>query len=177
MQRRWKPGDTPDDSDDEDKAPPPPNAKCTIFLGYTSNLISSGLRETLRYLVQHRHVNCVVTTAGGIEEDLIKCLAPTYLGSFSTPGKLLREGGLNRIGNLVVPNDNYCAFEDWLMPILDKILDEQEMEGIRWTPSKMIHRLGKEINNEESVLYWAWKVHQCRTVANFRMISRCFLQR
>lgn len=26
-----------------------------------------------------------------------------------------------------------------------------------WTPSKMIHRLGKEINNEESVLYWAAK--------------------
>ena len=29
---------------------------CTIFLGYTSNLISSGLRETIRYLVQNRMV-------------------------------------------------------------------------------------------------------------------------
>ncbi|GCB85191.1 hypothetical protein scyTo_0025806, partial [Scyliorhinus torazame] len=26
---------------------------CTIFLGYTSNLISSGIRETIRYLAQH----------------------------------------------------------------------------------------------------------------------------
>lgn len=29
---------------------------CTIFLGYTSNIVSSGLRETLRFLVQHKMV-------------------------------------------------------------------------------------------------------------------------
>ncbi|OAL50970.1 DS-domain-containing protein [Pyrenochaeta sp. DS3sAY3a] len=134
----------------------------TIFLGYTSNLISSGLRETLRYLVEHKHVSAIVTTAGGVEEDFIKCLAPTYLGSFSTPGAGLRQKGMNRIGNLVVPNSNYCAFEDWVVPILDKMLEEQEAskktdEPLHWTPSKMIHRLGKEINDERSVYYWAWK--------------------
>lgn len=46
--------------------------RCKIFLGYTSNLISSGVREHIRYLVQHRMVDVVVTTAGGVEEDLIK---------------------------------------------------------------------------------------------------------
>lgn len=30
---------------------------CTIFLGYTSNLVSSGLRETIRFLVQHSLVS------------------------------------------------------------------------------------------------------------------------
>lgn len=38
--------------------------KCTIFLGYTSNIVSSGLRETLKFLVQHKLVDCIVTTAG-----------------------------------------------------------------------------------------------------------------
>ena len=33
-----------------------PVTNCTIFLGYTSNLISSGIRDTLRYLVQHNMV-------------------------------------------------------------------------------------------------------------------------
>ncbi|KAF3042176.1 Deoxyhypusine synthase [Didymella heteroderae] len=141
---------------------PETNEGTTIFLGYTSNLISSGLRETLRYLVQHKHVSAIVTTAGGVEEDFIKCLAPTYLGAFSTPGAGLRAKGMNRIGNLVVPNSNYCAFEDWVVPILDKMLEEQEAskkteEPMHWTPSKVIHRLGKEINDERSVYYWAWK--------------------
>lgn len=66
---------------------------------------------------------------------------------------------LNRIGNLLVPNSNYCAFEDWVVPILDQLVAEQDgPEGERWSPSKIINRLGKEINNEESVYYWCWKV-------------------
>lgn len=43
-----------------------------IFLGYTSNLVSSGVRESIRYLAQHKMVDVIVTTAGGVEEDLIK---------------------------------------------------------------------------------------------------------
>lgn len=121
---------------------------CTIFLGYTSNMSSCGIRETIRYLAEHRmvsvsplfyykikyitdckhllQIDCIVTTAGGVEEDLIKCLAPTYVGDFYLDGKTLRDRGINRIGNLLVPNDNYCLFEDWVMPILDKMLEEQK---------------------------------------------------
>ncbi|CAJ0565651.1 unnamed protein product, partial [Mesorhabditis spiculigera] len=128
---------------------------CTIFLGYTSNLVSSGLREILRFLAQHNLIDCIVTSAGGVEEDLIKCLKSSYLGHFKMDGKELRSKGLNRAGNVLIPNDNYCAFEDWLNPILDKCMEEQMNDQINWTPSKLIHRLGKEINNEESILYWA----------------------
>ena len=113
-------------------------------------------------MVQHKHVSAIVTTAGGVEEDFIKCLGETYLGSFDAAGAALREKGMNRIGNLFVPNDNYCRFEDWLVPILDKMFEEQEAskndgEPLHWTPSKIIARLGKEINSESSVYYWAYK--------------------
>ncbi|EMR09261.1 deoxyhypusine synthase [Pneumocystis murina B123] len=130
---------------------------CTIFLGYTSNLVSSGVRESIRYLVQHKKVSCIVTTAGGVEEDIIKCLDHTYLGSFELDGSELRKKGLNRIGNLLIPNNNYCKFEDWIIPILDTLLEEQKKENKIWTPSSIIHRLGKEINSEESICYWAYK--------------------
>ena len=30
---------------------------CTIFLGYTSNMISAGVRDTIRFLVQHNMVS------------------------------------------------------------------------------------------------------------------------
>ncbi len=33
----------------------------------------------------------------------------------------LREHGINRIGNMLVPNENYCKFEEWLTPILDEM--------------------------------------------------------
>lgn len=117
-------------------------------------------------MAQHNHISAIVTTAGGIEEDLIKCLGDTYMGAFSTPGAELRSKGLNRIGNLIVPNNNYCAFEDWVVPILDAMLAEQkaskaqavsEEDELIWSPSTIIDRLGKEINNESSVLYWCHK--------------------
>jgi len=44
------------------------------------------------------------------------------------PGTYLRSKGLNRIGNLLVPNDNYCKFEDWIIPIFDQMLKEQNNE-------------------------------------------------
>jgi len=129
---------------------------CTIFLGYTSNMASAGTREHIRYLVQHDMVDCLVVSAGGIEEDFIKCLAPTYLGDFELKGKVLREDGINRIGNLLIANDNYIKFQTWITPIFDQMLIEQN-EGFSWTPSKLIHRLGKEINNEKSIYYWCYK--------------------
>lgn len=148
-----------------DKASPPEhkdpefreNTKCKIFLGFTSNMISCGVRETIRFLVQHKMVDVLVTTAGGIEEDFIKCMAPTFLGDFSLPGARLRAKGLNRIGNLVIPNDNYSQFEKWIHPILDQLLIEQKEQDVNWTPSKVIARLGKELNHPDSVYYWAYK--------------------
>ncbi|KAG2056467.1 Deoxyhypusine synthase [Suillus hirtellus] len=158
--RKWRLSDQPVSADEsEDYLSPEIRAqtRCDIFLGYTSNLISSGLREVILYLVKHKHVAAIVTTAGGIEEDFIKCLGKTYLADFNMDGADLRSRGMNRIGNLVVPNDNYCKFEDWLLPILDTMLAEQQATGEVWSPSSFIRRLGKEINNEESVYYWAYK--------------------
>lgn len=63
-----------------------------------------------------------------------------------------------RIGNLLVPNNNYCLFEDWIIPIFDQMLVEQNEQNVKWTPSKVIRRLGKEIDNPDSVYYWCYKV-------------------
>lgn len=134
-----------------------PKNNCTIFLGYTSNMASCGVRESIRFLVEHKMVDCIVASAGGIEEDFIKCLAPTYMGDFALKGAELRKKGINRIGNLLVPNDNYCKFEDWIMPLLDEMLKIQKEKNYLWTPSRMIHYLGLKINDESSIYYWAAK--------------------
>lgn len=64
---------------------------CTVWLSFTSNMISCGQREVIRYLVKHRLVSAIVTTAGAIEEDIMKCLRPHYMGDFELKGKDLRR--------------------------------------------------------------------------------------
>ena len=130
--------------------------KVTIFLGYTSNMISSGVRESILHLVKNDMVHCIVTTAGGVEEDIIKTLKPFILGDFRLDGSELRRKGINRIGNILVPNDRYIEFEKIFMPLLKKLHDEQEKTGKIATPSEICRRLGEK-GDETSVLYWAAK--------------------
>jgi deoxyhypusine synthase len=156
----WRLSDDPIKASEDDHFRDPEvrrNTKCTIFLAYTSNMISCGVREVVRFLAQHRMVDVITTSAGGIEEDLMKCIEPHYIGSFSLDGRALRLKGHNRIGNLIVPNVNYCAFEDWMNEVLGEMHDEQDAKGTNWTPSKMIKRFGERIENPESVYYWCAK--------------------
>ncbi len=128
-----------------------------VYLGYTSNMVSSGVREVIRYLVEHKKVNVCVTSAGGVEEDIIKCLGDFILGDFKASGKDLREKGINRIGNIFVPNSRYVEFEKFILPILEELYQEQEKTGKIITPSELVWKLGEKINNEKSICYWAYK--------------------
>lgn len=133
------------------------DSKSFIYLGYTSNMVTSGIREIIRYLAENRKVDVLVTTAGGIEEDIIKCLGKFSLGDFRLSGIELRKKGINRAGNILIPNTRYCSFEDFIMPLLERIYDEQKKTGKVITPSELIWELGKNINNKESIYYHCYK--------------------
>lgn len=133
--------------------------KAFIYLGYTSNMVSSGNREIIRYLVENNKVNFCITTCGGIEEDIIKCLGNFILGDFRAPGEKLRTRGINRIGNIFVSNNRYVEFEEFIQPILKELFEEQKKTGKRICASDLIWKLGERINNKESICYWAWKNH------------------
>jgi len=126
--------------------------KAVIYLSYTSNMVSSGLRDIIRYLVQHKKVHYLITTAGGIEEDLLKTFGDFYIGNFDLKGKHLLNVGVSRIGNILVPNDRYAALEQFINPILDSLAKQKHVSGIT-----LLRELGKAINNKSSILYWAYK--------------------
>lgn len=108
-------------------------------------------------------ITCIVTTCGGVEEDIMKILAPHYIGDFALDGKSLRAQGLNRIGNLIVPNNNYSLLEAWFLPLVQEMHKEQDATKHFFTPSEIIARIGKKMDDdnhtkkEESIYYWAYK--------------------
>jgi len=131
--------------------------KAKIFLAYTSNMVSSGIRDIIQYLVEHKKVDVLVTSAGGIEEDIIKTLKPFALGQFDVSGGMLFENGINRIGNIFVPNDRYAYFDQFMQKFLLKIYDLQKKENKVIWPRELVRQLGLEINDQSSILYWAAK--------------------
>ena len=131
--------------------------KATIFLSCTSNMISAGTREIIKFLVKHKFIHVLSMSAGGVEEDIIKCLKPFVSGGFDVPGRVLFEKGVGRIGNIFAPYDRYLYFEKFMQPLFDRVYKEAKKRGKPFTPSELIMEMGKEVNNEGSVLYWAYK--------------------
>jgi deoxyhypusine synthase len=135
----------------------------TVFMGYTSNIVSSGLREIIAYLAKHKKMDVIVTTAGGVEEDFIKCLKPFIIGDWDLKGAYLREKGINRIGNILVPNDRYVEFEKYMMEFFKRLDEKQEKENKVISASEFCYELGKFMDEklddakEKSIIYWAYK--------------------
>lgn len=131
--------------------------KATVFLAFTSNQVSCGNREIITYLTKHKLANVITTTAGGIEEDVIKCLKPFVIGDFDVPGKVLFDKGINRIGNIFVPSDRYLYFERFMNEFLEECYQKQLKTKKIYSVKELMRDLGLKINNKESYLFWAAK--------------------
>lgn len=135
-----------------------------IYLSFTSNMISSGVRDIIKYLVKNNHVHILSTAAGGVEEDVIKSRSAFRLGNFNTSGKMLFDSGVGRIGNIFATNEQYSYLEFFMRKVFDKLRDENTKEGYTIvSPSEVIRMMGivleeeKDYDHESSYIYYAYK--------------------
>jgi deoxyhypusine synthase len=137
--------------------------KIPIFLSFTANMISSGMREIIAYLVKNKKIAVLCTSGGGIEEDAIKAHMPFRVGEFYVKGELLFEAGIGRIGNIYTTNEHYSYFEFFIREVFEKLLEQQKQDKQPITPAKICWMMGKmigekkEYNEKTSYLYWAYK--------------------
>lgn len=125
-----------------------------IFLTFTSNMVTSGLRGFFAQIIQLGMADVIVTTVGGIEEDIMKSMGEKFtIGNFDTDDVELNEKGVNRVGNLLIKNESYMNFEDHINPMLDKLYSKQK----RWAVSEMLREIGLMLNDENSILFQAAK--------------------
>lgn len=129
-------------------------ADAKIFLTFTSNMVTSGLRGFFAQLIKLKMADIVITTVGSIEEDIMKSLGEKFvITEFNTDDIALYEEGSNRVGNLLVSNQSYCKFEDTIRPMLDKLYEKKH----RWPVSEMLKEIGLMLDDEDSILYQAAK--------------------
>jgi len=132
-------------------------AKATVFLTFTSNMVSSGLRELFAQLCEENFVDAIITSIGSVEEDLMKTRAPFQLGSFNADDVELHKKGINRIGNIFVPNARYEWLENFLQPFFAKELKKQEKTGKLLSPREIIRDLGCRVKDKNSFVFQAAK--------------------
>lgn len=125
-----------------------------IFLAFTSNMVTSGLRGFFTQLIKLKVPYAIVTTVGSIEEDIMKANGEKFIiGKFNSDDVSLYEKGINRVGNLFIPNESYIKFEDLINPILINLYNKKS----RWAVSEMLKEIGLTLKDEDSILYQAAK--------------------
>ena len=129
--------------------------KCVKFLSFTGNLVATGARGALKELVKQRLVDVVVTTCGTIDHDVARSWKNYYRGSFVMSDAKLHEKNVNRLGNVLVPNESYgLIIEKKMQGLLQSLWEESAREV---SSAQLCSEIGKRICNESSILYWAAK--------------------
>ena len=131
---------------------------CVKFLSFPACIISTGTRGVIKELVKRKLFDVIITTCGTLDHDLARLWENYYHGHFMADDKELHKQGVNRLGNIFIPNECYGKIlEEKMQPILKEIYKK----GSKWSTRDLIwefaKHLEKEKNKEESIIYWAYK--------------------
>jgi deoxyhypusine synthase len=126
--------------------------QCYTFLSFPACIIATGVRGVIRDLIKHEIVDCIITTCGTLDHDLARIWKDYYHGEFRLDDAALHQKGINRLGNVLVPNESYgTILEEKLQPLFEN------MEERSYSSREFIREIGRRIDSKESILRWAYK--------------------
>ena len=129
---------------------------CTKFISFAGALISTGNRGIVRDMIKNKMFDCIITTCGALDHDIAKSFSSYYEGDFRLDDQFLLKKDIHRLGNILIPNENYGPLiENKVQPILQKLYDSSKSSQ-ELAPSEIIKYIGSHLN-ESSFLYWAFK--------------------
>jgi len=131
--------------------------ECTKFLSFPAAIMATGTRGVIIDMVRAGMVDVIITTCGTLDHDISRTLADYYEGSFEMDDAKLRRSGYHRLGNVLVPLDNYGPLiEKRMQAILTRVYDN----GTRsMTTEELSAEIGSDLGSGKSLLYWSQKMH------------------
>jgi deoxyhypusine synthase len=127
---------------------------CTKFLSFVGSLMSTGTRGIIRDMLKNNMFNVIITTCGAIDHDIARTYDKYYAGDFRMDDGMLLENNIHRLGNVLVPMENYGPL---IEEKVQKCLNEMYREGMRDVATYEITSYIGSTLDESSFLYWANK--------------------
>ncbi|MBC8437895.1 MAG: deoxyhypusine synthase [Euryarchaeota archaeon] len=133
------------------------------WLSFPACLCATGTRGFFVEAIKQKKFNVVVTTCGTLDHDIARTFKNYYHGAFELDDVELGEHGLNRLGNVIVPNSSYGEIiEKVVMPWLSEIDAERRAANPEnpwhgFGSVELCWALGDRIDDESSLLHWAAK--------------------
>ncbi len=121
------------------------------FLSFPADIIATGTRGVIRDMIKEKWFDVVITTCGTLDHDLTRSFKDYYHGSFDMDDAELHKKGINRLGNILVPNESYGLVIEEKMRELLKELPQKELATY-----ELVWEIGKTLKSD-SIMYWCWK--------------------
>ncbi|MBA3044827.1 MAG: deoxyhypusine synthase [Candidatus Thermoplasmatota archaeon] len=129
--------------------------ECVNFLSFPACIIATGTRGLIRDMLKEKMFDVVITTCGMLDHDLARIQENYYHGDFEMDDAKLLDEGVNRLGNILIPNESYgIVLERMMQPVLQQLWDEGKRE---LSTRELAWEFGKRVGTEDSILYWAAK--------------------
>ncbi|MBD3262362.1 MAG: deoxyhypusine synthase [Candidatus Altiarchaeales archaeon] len=119
-----------------------------ILLSFTANMMASGLRGAFKDVIQTGSVDAVITTGGSIDHDIIRSYNDYFLGDFQADDNILHEKGINRLGNILIPNEGYVSLEEKIRPLIRKASKENDV----WSPKDLTAFLAENLEPKDNFI-------------------------
>ena len=121
---------------------------CTRFLSFPACICSTGTRGIIKELLQKKLFDAIITTTGTIDHDLARVWKDYYHGSFIEDDTKLHKKGINRLGNIFIPNECYgIILEEKIQPILHELYSTKKV----WSTKNLIWEIGKRLRSDEKI--------------------------
>jgi deoxyhypusine synthase len=129
--------------------------RCTRFLSFVAAIVSTGVRGIIRDMLKNNMFQCVITTCGALDHDIARTYEKYFAGEFEIDDKLLHQHKIHRLGNVLIPNENYG-------PLIEKKMQKwltdlyKESATKEFSSFDITKYIGSRLD-ETSFLYWASK--------------------
>tara|TARA_B100000427_G_C15494818_1_gene589328 strand:- start:70 stop:1053 length:984 start_codon:yes stop_codon:yes gene_type:complete len=133
------------------------------WISFPACLCATGTRGFFLEGLKRKSFNVVVTTCGTLDHDIARTFQEYFHGDFELDDIALGEEGLNRLGNVIVPNECYGEIlENVVLPWLEEIEVERkekdaENPWLGFGSVELCWALGDRIDDESSLLHWIAK--------------------
>ncbi|HCA56753.1 MAG TPA: deoxyhypusine synthase, partial [Blastocatellia bacterium] len=128
----------------------------TIYLCGSGNLVSSGMRRLLAYVVKNRFVDVLVLSGTVLFQDIHETLGRNHFqGHPSMSDEELDASDVARIGDVLANREEYQEADEWIGSVVNQ-LETTRPYSVR----EFLHLVGRElaeIANEDGLLTAAYK--------------------
>src|SRR6266446_2682116 len=109
----------------------------TIFLGMAGALSAGGLRLIVAHLIQHRYIDCLVSTGANLYHDLHETRGQRhYIGSPLADDAALAEDHIDRVYDTYASEEEFIGNDNWIAEFATTL------EGRAYTSREFLNRLG-----------------------------------